>query len=241
MVASNELVASLKKELAMQSGLAQQSRTLQKQLEGRDAEVSRLQSKVEEMSTGLTNAHNETKALQTKLAASRNAAVGAETGQGKVSGAAKGASARSAAAGDAEATSSAQVAQLKEDLYSDLTGLIVRDVKTQESQQLYDCIQTGLNGSKWHPQKHNLSTSCKTFAHKFVLSALHFKLAVPDGSASYEGAEFHYTPFLDANRDRELMDILPEYLSVDITFSRQNAAKFYSRVVDTLTKKRMER
>ena len=71
------------------------------------------------------------------------------------------------------------------------------------------------------------------------LSALHFKLAVAtDTSAtvSYEETEFTYTPRLDSNRDRDLLDILPDYLTEEITFSRQNAAKFYSRVVETLTK-----
>jgi len=47
-------------------------------------------------------------------------------------------------------------------------------------------------------------------------------------------------PLLDANRDRDLIDILPDYLAVDITFSRQHASKFYSRVVDTIAKRRIE-
>lgn len=44
-------------------------------------------------------------------------------------------------------------------------------------------------------------------------------------------------PLLDANRDRALIAIMPEYLGDDITFSRPHAARFYSRVVDTLTRK----
>lgn len=47
-------------------------------------------------------------------------------------------------------------------------------------------------------------------------------------------------PLLDSNRDRDLVDLLPEYLTVEITFSRQNASKFYTRVMDTLTKRRIE-
>ena len=53
----------------------------------------------------------------------------------------------------------------------------------------------------------------------------------------YEDIEFQYTPRLDANRDAELLRILPDYLTEEITFSRVNAAKFYSRVVDALTRK----
>lgn len=74
--------------------------------------------------------------------------------------------------------------------------------------------------------------------------ALHFKLAVANDSdgngSSYEDTEFQYTPRLDSNRDRDLLELLPDYLSEEITFSRMNAAKFYGRVVETLTKKRIE-
>lgn len=71
--------------------------------------------------------------------------------------------------------------------------------------------------------------------------ALHFKLAVPQVSAAnYESAEFHYIPLLDESRDRELINLLPDYLTVDITFARQQASKFYMRVIDTLTKRRAD-
>ena len=50
--------------------------------------------------------------------------------------------------GSAEAAQAAQIAQLKENLYSDLTGLIIRDVKREDGDDVYDCIQTGRNGSK---------------------------------------------------------------------------------------------
>jgi hypothetical protein len=59
-------------------------------------------------------------------------------------------------------------------------------------------------------------------------------------TASLGTAEFVYTPILDAKRDAALMSILPEYLIVEIKFSRQNAAKFYTRVMDSLTKRRID-
>lgn len=74
-------------------------------------------------------------------------------------------------------------------------------------------------------------------------TALHFKLYVDQEDAknmSFEETEFLYTPLLDANRDRELIELMPDYLRDEITFARQNAAKFYSRVVDTLTKRRID-
>lgn len=74
--------------------------------------------------------------------------------------------------------------------------------------------------------------------------ALHFKLNVTNESdgkpMSFEDTEFLYTPLLDQSRDRELLDLLPDYLTEEITFSRQHASKFYGRVVDTLTKRKSE-
>ncbi|KAG2416623.1 hypothetical protein HFD88_007838 [Aspergillus terreus] len=214
--ASNNLIASLKSELEAQKALGQQSRSLQKHLKERDAEVARLQTQVEEATSQLSSAQSEVKALQTKLAAARNTAASLENAALKVPGSAvKGGNNRANAAVSAEAAYAAQFAQLKEDLYSDLTGLIIRDVKRNRDDNIYDCIQTGVNGT------------------------LHFKLAVPNvSSANFESAEFQYIPLLDENRDRELVDILPEYLTVDITFVRQQASKFYTRVIDALTKRR---
>ncbi|KAL1954417.1 hypothetical protein VTO42DRAFT_1187 [Malbranchea cinnamomea] len=211
--ASKQLIESLKQELEMQTNLARQSRALEKQLKEKNTEVSELQSKLKDMSSTLGKAQNEIKGLQTKLAAARNATVAAENTQAKVAG--RGSAARNQAANGSDA---AQTARLKEDLYTDLTGLIIRNAKRQGTEDIYDCIQTGLNGT------------------------LHFKLSVSDPEGKgFDAAEFQYTPLLDSNRDKYLIDILPDYLTVDITFSRQNAAKFYSRVVDSLTKKRVDR
>ncbi|KAL2866883.1 putative chromosome segregation protein (Pcs1) [Aspergillus lucknowensis] len=215
--ASNNLISSLKAELEAQKALGQKSRALQKQLRERDAELAKLTSEAEQSSGQLAAAQSEVKALQTKLAAARNTAATLEQAALKAPGSAmkSGNASRSNAAATVEATQAAQFAQLKEELYSDLTGLIIRDVKQRDEDSLYDCIQTGVNGT------------------------LHFKLAVPHvSSANFETAEFQYIPLLDENRDRDLVDILPEYLTVDITFVRQQASKFYTRVIDALTKRR---
>lgn len=81
------------------------------------------------------------------------------------------------------------------------------------------------------------------FRSELTTTALHFKLYMDHEdakTASFEEAEFLYTPMLDPNRDRELIELMPSYLTEEITFARQNAAKFYGRVVDTLTKRRAE-
>lgn len=212
-------------------------------MQERDAEISKLQSKVDGGASGLTAAQNEVKALQAKLAASRNAATTDASSKNTGSAAKTGANARNGAVNNAETAHAAQVAQLKEDLYSDLTGLIIRDVKKRESDHLYDCIQTGMNGSKLIPTSisSKYSHACPSPILTFF-KALHFKLAVAEetAGASFESAEFHYMPLLDPNRDKDLIEVLPDYLTVDITFSRQQSAKFYSRITDTLTKRRAE-
>lgn len=220
----------MKSELEAQRALAQQSRLLQKQLKERDAEKAELRSQADEARSQLSAAQSENKTLQTKLAAARNTAASLENAARAPGSAMKGSAAsRATAAATAEAT---QIAQLKEELYSDLTGLIIRDVKNRESDHLYDCIQTGVNGSQ-----------CELFPpwtrHMLTCPALHFKLAIPKVStAEFESAEFQYMPLLDANRDRDLVNILPDFLTFDITFSRQQASKFYTRVIDALTKRR---
>ncbi|RMJ28685.1 chromosome segregation protein pcs1 [Aspergillus sp. HF37] len=210
---SNKLVASLREELETQRALGKQSRSFHKQLQDRDAEVAQFKAQAEESATQLSSAQSEVKALQTKLAAARNTASTVENAAKGPGSAARNAPANRAQS--AEAAQAAQLAQLKEDLYSDLTGLIIRDVKKRETDHLYDCIQTGTNGT------------------------LHFKLAVPNVSAAnFESAEFQYIPLLDESRDRDLVELLPDYLTVDITFSRQQASKFYTRVIDALMKRR---
>lgn len=44
-------------------------------------------------------------------------------------------------------------------------------------------------------------------------------------------------PQLDHSRDRDMMELLPDYLVGEITFPRSQAAKFYARVVKALTEK----
>jgi hypothetical protein len=130
--------------------------------------MARLKSQADEAKAQFASAQTEVKALQTKLAAARNTAASIE-GAAKIPGSAiKGGPAnRANAAASAEAAQAAQLAQLKEDLYSDLTGLIVRDVKITDTDHVYDCIQTGVNGSKlldlWA-----ISLSCLTPLQLFI-------------------------------------------------------------------------
>ncbi|KAK3338261.1 chromosome segregation protein Csm1/Pcs1-domain-containing protein [Neurospora tetraspora] len=227
--ASDQLIAALKAELSSQKEAARETTRLQKQLEASESQLSTLNAKVAELISSLTKSKTEINALNIKLTASRQAeaAAAAKIGQPQVPGSAmknKQNGNRMLTMGNSEAIAQAtQQHQLKEDLYSDLTGLIVRGVKRdqQTGEDVYDCIQTGKNGT------------------------LHFKLAHISANSPHVDADettqyfdedqFHYMPQLDASRDRALIDLLPDYLVEEITFPRQHAAKFYSRVNKALT------
>lgn len=110
--------------------------------------MAQLKEQAGESTAQLSSAQSEVKALQTKLSAARNTASTLENAAKAPGSAVKTPANR---AQSAEVAQASQLAQLKEDLYSDLTGLIIRDVKKRETDHLYDCIQTGSNGSKYLP------------------------------------------------------------------------------------------
>lgn len=143
--ASNELIASLKRELAQQAPLVQDVRKVKKHVQTNEQELAEMRKTNSTLSASLSSAQNEIKALQGKLGALRSSSVTADNA--KVPGSAM--KLHTAARGGHPATvDSAQSAQMKEELYRDLTGLIVRSVKRSDEGDTYDCIQTGRNGSK---------------------------------------------------------------------------------------------
>lgn len=216
--AANKLIAELKAELAAQTALAEQGEQLRQQLEASEIRADNLQGTIEEMDVSLGESKAEIKTLSTKLAAFRAAEPNARV------------------PGSAIKTSAASnpTAQAKEDLYADLTGLIVRGLKQENEEDIFDCIQTGRNGSKLHdeyrksPWTRDVLTLC---------AALHFKLAIEnvDVGESYDDVSFTYRPQLDSSRDQGLIDILPDFLVEEITFSRPQASRFYARVIKSLT------
>ncbi|GAP90259.1 putative chromosome segregation protein [Rosellinia necatrix] len=204
-----QLIATLKAQLAAETELAKDAEQLRKQLEDSLRKAEELQEKLDGVHSSLAEAKTEVKTLSTKLAAARST----ESNNVKAPGSAmKNSHANNRlAAGAAEAA--AQLAQKKENLYGDLTGLLVCGVKRESEEEVFDCVQTGRNGT------------------------LHFKLSIAvDGSSDkFDDAQFMYMPQLDAARDEELIETLPDYLVEEITFPRLHAAKFYARVVKALT------
>ncbi|RDA89504.1 hypothetical protein CP533_5770 [Ophiocordyceps camponoti-saundersi (nom. inval.)] len=197
---SNRLILQLKEDLAIQTTLAEQGGSLRQQLERSEANAERLKALVDTLTADLTAARQEISTLSVKLSASRNAEPSAQ----------KSAFEPNVALNNSEMI---QIAQAKEYLYGDLTGLIVRGMSQGEDEDTFDCIQTGRNGT------------------------LHFKLVSELGGASdsYDDVQLTYKPQLDQSRDQGLYQLLPDYLVEEITFCRSHASKFYHRVIRSLS------
>lgn len=114
------------------------------------SQVASLQTKHEKLiedgkttHTTLLEAQNEVKSLTAKLDAARKSNAAPE----KVPGSAM----KSRDLGRSQMGNypeTAKHAVLKEELYRDLTGLIINSVKQKDGEDEYSCIQTGRNGSE---------------------------------------------------------------------------------------------
>lgn len=236
-IASSQLIASLKSDLAAQKQLAKEGQKSQQQLEASETKVDSLQAHITELTTSLAEAKTEIKALTTKLKAAR-AAEATATAQvqavtARVPGSAMKPSVMSARGLDAQ-VQAAQTTKMKENLYGDLTGLLVTGVRRDGPEDVYDCIQTGRNGSEYS----NTQVVKGDKLLRFSL-ALHFKLAIANENSDEnpDEAEFLYKPQLDEHRDNQLIELLPDFLVEEITFPRPHAAKFYERVLKSMTEK----
>lgn len=138
--AANDLIESLRNELEASRAVSNEAREHSADLQASRKRLAASESRVTELAAALDASKKENQALQVKLAASRT--VLDATQRGKMS------ATKPNVGTNAEASYALQMAQLKEDLYSDLTGLIIRSVDTHDAGAVYDCIQTGCNGSE---------------------------------------------------------------------------------------------
>jgi len=171
------MIASLKSDLAHKASLAKDANAIKAKLESQKLEYANLQVQLADMRSSLAISQAETKStladlaslrtthtalqssnkaltaenktLSARLAANRSAAASVESVNTKVvPGSAVKSNGGIRMVGTAEAAQLAQAAQLKEDIYSDLTGLIIQGVKRESDEDVYNCLQTGRNGSK---------------------------------------------------------------------------------------------
>lgn len=145
--------------------------------------MERLQGQVSQLTASVATMESENKILTAKLSALRNESrvpssavknnhtgnggrhggAGAGSGGGVVGGGGGG----GLGSNHAEVARVTQLAQLKENLYSDLTGLILPNVKRMDEADVFDCIQTGRNGSTLLPLP--LTSSISSFILTLLL------------------------------------------------------------------------
>jgi len=181
------------------------NKALKKQLAAKEVEINTLSSRITELEKDAYATQNEVQSLTAKLIVARQAAA-APPVPGPV---VKHNRDVSHMNGHGPAGPIPWEIVAKEDLYGDLTALTVLGVKVYPDQphlRVYDCIQTGKNGT------------------------LHFKLTTPVTMVNDED-EITFTPYLDAERDAKILSLLPEYLTEEITFARQNATRFYLKLL----------
>jgi len=114
------------------------------------------------------------------------------------------------------AQSQTSTAQLKEELHSDLSGLIFRNVEREGGNTIFDCLQTGRNGS-----------TSLSLCSLFLTEALHYKLTMEDRDVNDPHGQVAYTPLLDPSRDAKIMTVLPDYLTDEIMFAREQGTRSF--------------
>ena len=147
--AADQLVAGLRAEVAAQKVLAREGQAAKGKLQACESRVDDLQARVDETAKLLAESRAENKSLSIKLAAARNAEAAAAAAASRAPGGGGVGGAAGQKQQQGEAIQQATAMQMKEDLYGDLTGLIVRGVKKDGGENVFDCIQTGRNGSEF--------------------------------------------------------------------------------------------
>lgn len=154
-----ELIASLKKELSdakrAQTNSSTEAAQQKSELATKTEELERLAASQKTLTSQLAESANEIKSLGAKLEAARKSAAEHTTASTRTPGF-KDRQAAAAAAAAPRGTASSEDAYLKEELYRDLTGLIINSVKRRDQENEFNCIQTGRNGSTL-PVSHILS------------------------------------------------------------------------------------
>ncbi|KAF3923149.1 hypothetical protein ABW20_dc0108216 [Dactylellina cionopaga] len=190
--ASQRIIDNLKAELKSRSVVFQQLQEKDKRIQELEQQHSVMENKIERLL-------QDHAILNAKLETARNSA--------KVS---SNSSKNAPAVGPTK-----EFSQNRDNLYSDLCGLLVVNVKTDEDGGIeYDCLSTGKNG------------------------ALHFKLQLDAEDEDIEdeddGPYFTYNPMLEKGRDERLIAILPPIFRDEMNFQRTRGVDFYLQLMRAL-------
>lgn len=141
------VIKALKQQMTELQSRTAEIATLRKDLAKAQQENARLAAENQKSNESLATVQKEKETLSTKLAAARSSAQPeTKTVPGS---AVKQRSTGVVLPGQLEAAKKAQFQDQKVELYSDLTNLLVMGVKkSEDGNDVYDCIQTGRNGSE---------------------------------------------------------------------------------------------
>jgi len=130
--------------------LSSESKTLKKELAAKKAELTKLQGKVQELQRGLQEQQNEAKILSAKLIVAENHskrnAVAVPGSAVKPKGGIGGGASGGGMAGAGQAAEEAWIARVKEELFQDLTGLLIMNFKKEARKTVFECLQTSSTG-----------------------------------------------------------------------------------------------
>jgi regulator of replication initiation timing len=143
------VIKALKQQISDLQTTSTNLSSVKKELATLKSANTTLENENKKLTTSLTTVQNENKSLSSKLAAARSA----PSEQKNVPGSAvKARTPGVVLPGAAEAAKDAQIKMAKVDLYSDLTNLVIVGIKKNEDgEEVYDCLQTGRNGSEFLP------------------------------------------------------------------------------------------
>lgn len=142
----------LKAQQKAQEDLSAETKILKKKLAAKETETLKLQAKVQELNKSLQEQQNESKVVSAKLVQTQNQLTQAQNqrNNAQVPGSAVKPGHRgplgNLKANVSGAADDAWLAKVKEDLYADLCGLIIVNVKKESDSNVFECVQTGVNG-----------------------------------------------------------------------------------------------
>lgn len=143
------LQSDLKAQQEAREDFFAEVKVLRKKLAFKETEFSKLQTKVQELSKNLQDQQNESKVMSTKLVqAQAQAQAQGQRNNAQVSGSAVKPGYRGPLGNPKTNTGvdDTWLARVKEDLYADLSGLIIVNAKKEKNLNVFKCVQTGTNG-----------------------------------------------------------------------------------------------
>lgn len=145
---AEKVIAALRADLEKQTALAGESKSLKEKLKANDATVAKLRSKISELGKDVAKEKKENQVLQAKLIAAQQK-IQVPGSAVKTSAMGRGILPTAKSTGVSPSGDQAWISHMKEELYGDLTNLMILSVKVDEGRRLFQCVQTGNSGCEF--------------------------------------------------------------------------------------------